>query len=474
MDLLELIKKDIQKAIGFIESNQMPRTDITSWEELNREFNKSERNLRPSQVGNIQKDKIVGSGEKTKNVTAIRLSIPFAKKIVSTAVAFELGEPITLIADDKNELYQAVKQTWKLNRLDNKLQEALKRKKSELESCLIFHIEDVPSDKSWITKIFTSEKKRIKSTLKTNKDGRMYPIFDNVGNMIQFVWRFKTKIENKEVDNIWIYTDKNRIVIDNSIENVYSQRESKPHGFDRIPVLYLQQDLPEWEDVKTIIDRFEVALSKLGGSNDYAGYPLLKLYGELVNMPDRNDDGKTLRFPMKEVDDTSGKTIHGDAEFLTANNAAESVKLELEKLYSLIHAMSSTPDIAFDNLKGLGSMSGVALKLMFLDAIIKAKMNEGDNRTMIERCLNIIGSGIKSTLNTKLSKQELLVSVQFNSILPNDLKEAVEIATTAVQGGVMSKETAVNYLDMVEDKGKEVNVLKREINDLKKEVKSVK
>ena len=75
MDLLELIKKDIQKAIGFIESNQMPRTDITSWEELNREFNKSERNLRPSQVGNIQKDKIVGSGEKTKNVTAIRLSI---------------------------------------------------------------------------------------------------------------------------------------------------------------------------------------------------------------------------------------------------------------------------------------------------------------------------------------------------------------------------------------------------------------
>lgn len=465
MDLLELIKKDIQKAIGFIESNQMPRTDITSWEELNREFNKSERNLRPSQVGNIQKDKIVGSGEKTKSVTAIRLSIPFAKKIVSTAVAFELGEPITLIADDKNELYEAVKQTWKLNRLDSKLQEALKKKKSELESCLIFHIEDVPSDKSWITKIFTSEKKRIKSTLKTNKDGRMYPIFDNVGNMIQFVWRFKTKIENKEVDNIWIYTDKNRIVIDNSVGNVYSQRESKPHGFDRIPVLYLQQDLPEWEDVKTIIDRFEVALSKLGGSNDYAGYPLLKIYGDLVGMPDRNDDGKTIRFPMKEVDDTSGKTIHGDAEFLTANNAAESVKLELEKLYSLIHAMSSTPDIAFDNLKGLGSMSGIALKLMFLDAIIKAKMNEGDNRTMIERCLNIIGSGIKSTVNTKLSKQELLVSVQFNSILPNDLKEAVEIATTAVQGGVMSKKTAINYLDMVEDKEKENSLIHGKINE---------
>lgn len=454
-ELLELIKTDVNKAIGFIEQNKKNRHFDYSWEALNKEYNKNERDLRPSQVGNIQKDKTVGTGEKAKSVTAIRLSIPFAKKIVNTAVAFELGEPVTLIADDQNELFDSVKNTWKLNRLDNKLQEALKKKKSELESCIIFHIEDIPTNKGWVTKLFTSEKKRIKSNIKTNKDGRMYPIFDAFGNMIQFVWRFKTKVENNEVDNIWVYTNKERIVITNEIERTYSVIEIKPHGFDRIPVVYLQQDTPEWEDVKTLIDRFEVALSKLGGSNDYAGYPLLKLYGEVSSLPDRNDDGKTLRFPMKEVDD-NGKTIHGDAEFLTANNAAESVELELEKLYSLIHAMSSTPDIAFDNLKGLGAMSGIALKLMFLDAIIKAKMNEGENRTMIERCLNIIASGIKTTINTKLSKQDLLVSVQFNSILPNDLKEAVEIATTAVQGGVMSKETAINYLDMVEDKKTEI------------------
>lgn len=460
MDLIELIKTDIQKAIGVIESNKLQRKERFSWENLNKEFNKNERDLRPSQVGRIQKDKIVGTGEKAKSVTAIRLSIPFAKKIVNTAVAFEMGEPITLIADDKNELFDSVRTTWKLNRLDNKLQEALKKKKSELESCIIFHIEDIPSNKGWITKLFTNEKKRIKSNIKTNKDGRMYPIFDAFGNMIQFVWRFTTKVENNEVDNIWIYTDKDRIVITNETARTYSVVETKPHGFDRIPVVYLTQETPEWEDVKSLIDRFEVALSKLGGSNDYAGYPLLKLYGEVLSMPDRNDDGKTLRFPMKEVDDTSGKTIHGDAEFLTANNAAESVELELEKLYSLIHAMSSTPDIAFENLKGLGAMSGIALKLMFLDAIIKAKMNEGENRTMIERCLNIIASGVKTTINTKLSKQDLLVSVQFNSILPNDLKEAVEIATTAVQGGVMSKETAINYLDMVEDKEKEVKEVK--------------
>jgi len=170
---------------------------------------------------------------------------------------------------------------------------------------------------------------------------------------------------------------------------------------------------------------------------------------------------------MKEVDDT-GKTIHGDAEFLTANNAAETVKIELEKLYSLIHSMSSTPDIAFENLKGLGAISGIALKLMFLDAIIKAKMNEGDNRTAIERCLNIIASGTKSTINTKLKNQELLVTVQFNAILPNDLKEAVEIATSAVAGKVWSQETAVGYLDVVEDQQKEIKKIKENETAIKK------
>lgn len=461
-EILKALNEDIQKAIGLIEQNQKHRSDSFTWEYLDREYNKNERALRETQVGLIQKDRTVGEGENSKPVKAIRLSIPFAKKIVNTAVAFELGEPVTLIADEKNDLYNSVKSTWKLNRMDSKLQEALKKKKSELESCIIFHIEDVPTDKTWITKLFTTQKKRIKSTVKTNKEGRMYPIFDQYGNMDMFVWRFTTKsLSQSEIDNIWIYTDKERIDINNSVNNTFSITSRKSHGFDRIPVMYLQQDLPEWEDVKTIIDRFEVALSKLGGSNDLFGYPLLKLYGELVSMPDRNDDGKTLRFPMKEINDT-GKTVHGDAEFLTANNAAETVTLELEKLYSLIHSMSSSPDIAFENLKGLGAMSGVALKLMFLDAIIKAKMNEGENRTMVERCLNIIASGTKKTVETKLSKQSLLVSVQFNSILPSDLKEAVDIATNAVNGGVMSKETAVDFLDMVEDKEKELERINKQ------------
>lgn len=171
---------------------------------------------------------------------------------------------------------------------------------------------------------------------------------------------------------------------------------------------------------------------------------------------------KALCFPIKEIDGT-GKTVQGDAEFLTANNAAESVELELDKLYTLINSMSSIPNVDFDNLKGLGAISSIAPCVMFLDAIIKAKINEGNNRTTIERCLNIIASGIKQTINTKLDKQDLLVSLQFNSILPTDLKEAFGIATAAVKDKVWSRETAVDYLDMVEDKEGEIKKIEKKI-----------
>ena len=80
----------------------------------------------------------------------------------------------------------------------------------------------------------------------------------------------------------------------------------------------------------------------------------------------------------------------------------------------------SNNKLSFDNVKGLGTVSAVALKLLFLDAIIKATMNEGENRTMIERIVNIIVSGIVNTTNTTLAKeaQSLYFDIIFNSIIP--------------------------------------------------------
>ena len=155
---------------------------------------------------------------------------------------------------------------------------------------------------------------------------------------------------------------------------------------------------------------------------------------------------------------------HGKAEFLSSNDAIESAKFELENLKDLIYSISHTPDLSFDNVKGLGSVSAVALKLLFLDAVIKARMNEGDNRTMIERILNIITSGITKTTNTALvsESQQLIFDIIFNSIVPDDVQSATDIIIKLKEAKLLSSKTALKLIDLVEDPEQEMELIKAE------------
>jgi SPP1 family phage portal protein len=276
------------------------------------------------------------------------------------------------------------------------------------------------------------------------------PWFDGNGDMIAFGYGFNTKIGDKEVKNVWIYTKENCIKLDNSTGK-FIETENKPHGFTKIPIVYVEQDFPEWEDAKELIDRYEVSISKLADSNDYTAHPIMIVEGKVTGAPVKEEVGKVFNIPI-DYDD-QGKERKGDIRFLKNEQAPEAVKLEFETILNDIHSITSTPNISFDNVKSIGTVSGIALKLLFLDAIIKAKSNEGENRTMYERIINIIISGVIKTINTKLIKEstELRYDIQFNSILPDDLKTAADVIKTLRDAGVISKKTSIQYLKMVDN-----------------------
>ena len=85
----------------------------------------------------------------------------------------------------------------------------------------------------------------------------------------------------------------------------------------------------------------------------------------------------------------------------------------------------------------------------------------------IQRIIKVLISGITKTTEQSLSKyvKDTLIKIQFNSILPDDLKEAVDIVTAAVNAGVMSKKTAVEYIDMTDDANVEVDAIINEVKD---------
>lgn len=461
-ELLLLIKSNPSEAIKKLLAQQKDSAVIDNYI---KEYYKNDRTIRDTQVGKIQKDKTVGKGEKSRLVKSNKISIPFQKKIVRIANAFEVGEPATLIPNNKKlSLVEDVNTVWENNRIDAAIQKLVKIKKVETEAALLFAIRDIDPEgifNKLLGKLGLNQKKEIRCSILQNKNGRMAPYFDGNGDMIFFTWSFVEKVNDKDVNNTWIYDAKKVYMISDKTGSLAFDG-SLDHGFSKIPVVYVSQDDPEWFDAISPIDRYEVSLSKLGASNDYSGHPILLLTGEVEVAPDKDEDGKVLRIPVKI--DENGNVIKGEASFLTSENAPESVKLEMNTLNDDIHSITSTPDISFNNVKGIGTVSGVALKLLFLDAMIKAKDNEGENRTMYQRILNVIISGIITTVNVGLKKDapKLYYTVQFNSIIPDDLKEASDIVKTLIDAGVISKRTAIEYLGMNPDVDSEIEMIKND------------
>lgn len=461
-EILTLLETDVAGALKVLTAQQKPKEKLTA---LRNEFRETQRNDRETQIGKVQKDKIV----KEKKVVAVRIPIPMQNKIVSTATAFEVGAPITINPSEENNLSEEILRLWKNNRINSVLPKLIRLQKSELQCALLFTIKDIKPNTVFNKLLGTNKKKDINVKVLENKNGVMSPYFDSFGSMSAFVWEFSTKnTEGKEVKNAWIYTE-TTIYKCSTAGGKMGFVEKQVHGFGKIPVVYFSQDKQEWFNAEAMIDRLEVSLSKLGASNDYSGHPLLKLFGNVQGAPDKDEDGKAFICDI-QIDEESGKEIRSDVEFLTNDNAPESVKLELDSLLKFIYSLTSTPDISFDNIKGLGNVTGVALKIMFLDAMIKAQMNNEElNRPSIERIINVFIAGNVTTTNTKYksNSENTFFDIHFNSIIPDDLSTTVETLSKAVDSGITSKKTAVETLGLTDSNADELNQLETEKDKIK-------
>jgi SPP1 family phage portal protein len=451
-EILELLKSDPAKAIETIKAQSTKKpSDIENYVKEYKEF---DRDQREGQLEKIQMDKTLEAGKVSKMV---KIYLTHAKRICETLAAFVIGKPITLLPSEENDLDKLIKQIWRVNRIDSKLLQSTIIKFSQTQVAMQFYIVDA-GETSLLSKVLVklgikAAAKEIKAQVLENTKGTMTPYFNSTGDMLLFMWEFKAKENDKEVANVQIWNETNMYHFKDGV-----RFSSLPHGFDRIPIVYDSQDEPEWYDVKSPIDRNEVALSKLGDSNDYSGHPILVTEGDGITMPAKSESGKHFNIPIKLGGDDGKTVIKGDVRFLEATTAPESNKLELDKLEDAIAYGSGVPNLSFEKLKSLGNVAEKTVKLMFLATDIKASLKQSATRTFIERCLNIIISGVTKTTNTGMAAEgkALYYDIQFNSILPSDISETVTYLSNAVAGKFVSQKTAIGLIDLVDDHDAEI------------------
>lgn len=400
-----------------------------------------------------------------------RISIPLEQDIVNIQTAFTVGtEPsmdCTPTDDDEKKLLDAVKAVFKSNKIKYQNKKVVRAWLSEQEAAEYWYVTD--DDSFWAKfwkKVKTTFGGKVKPTKKLKsvlwspfRGDKLYPFFNDEGKMIAFSREYKKKLmDDSEITCFMTITDK--MVYQWDLSKGYEERTPFTHGFPKLPVLYAYRPEPYCKKIKTFRVRLEKLLSNYADCIDYHFFPLLKLIGDVEGF-------------MGKVKDRMVKlTGEGaDAQYLTWNQANDTVKFEVETLFEKAYSMTNTPQISFEKLSGAGNaLSGVAFDYVFLSTHLQVQNHAEVIGEFLQRRVNFIVSALGSINPSEFNKASETIDIS-TEVVPyrlDNLEDKVNVAVKAVSGGVWSQRHGVMFAGNIDRIEEEISEIKEEQEEKRK------
>lgn len=434
--LLELIAAgNKQKLVEAISKKPIPKTEepLKEYDIYGHEvFDKVKR----------QDVDIVDSEGKTTGKRYVnRIGMAFQQMIVSRAAAFLCANPIVYLAvpdgDVEERMWEAFKRVNENSKLDYKNQSILEKRMSETEIAEIWYLDDADEEDDYWMDIAISAKKKPRVFVACPSLGdKLWPVWDGQDNLIAFARQWQEKTDNgQDIEHFDIYTPE-KIYELKKEKNEWEMDTTDNEVKGKIVVIYHYQEDVEWALVKTIISRLENIHSNFADSNDKTAYPILALFGNVEKLPD-GVAGRAIQ--MKDG---------ASAQYIAPPNAAEAVKLEIERLWMALHVFTDTVDISPEGLESIGEVSGVAMEFKFMPAHLKASKHAGTFGECIQRRINLIKRMIVAIDPSLKDGMTLQIKPKFDFFLPKDLAGIITYLTSASMGEkpILSQETSVNVL----------------------------
>ncbi len=312
-----------------------------------------------------------------------RIKLAIQKLIIRRAVSFLFGNDVAYNSDTESEQGKIVMKAFKRIIRDvkcNSINREVARTIFGFKECAEIWF-PVPNKKATSKYGFASKFKLRCAVFSPEKGDSLYPYFDEMGDMIAFSRSYSRKnASGKAIDYFETYTDTFHWLWQNAGEG-FKVVDGYPQEIPihKIPIVYGRQDAFETEDVDSLIDRLELLLSNFADTNDYHAAPKIFIKGELKGFSRKGESGAII-----EGEDDA------DAKYLSWQNAPESVRLEVETILRMIYTLTQTPDVSFESVKGLGAISGIALKLLFMDAHLKVQDKREVFDDYLQRRANVI------------------------------------------------------------------------------------
>lgn len=400
--------------------------------------------------------------KKTKEVEPNRIALPIEQDIVNIQTAFTVGtEPKMNCEPEENEqgLFLALKKVLSQNKIKYQNKRIVRSWLSEQECAEYWYV--VKDDGFWvklkrkIANLFGASvpEYRLKSVIWSPFRGdKLYPFFDDSNNIVAFSREYKkTDLDDMEItcfmtitaDSVyqWEMTDGWKLV------------SSFKHGFKKLPILYCYRPEAYCEKIKTLRVRLEKLMSNYADCIDYHFFPILMLFGDVQNF--------SGEFKNRVVELTGEGA---NAQYLTWNQASDTVKLELDSLIEKIYSMTNTPRISFENLKGSGNaLSGVAFDYVFLSTHLNVENLAEVIGEFMQRRVNFLVSALGS-INSSLEKaaETIDIDVEIEPYRLDNIDDRVSTAIKAVNGNVWSQKHGVLFAGNFERLEEELQQIKEE------------
>lgn len=392
-----------------------------------------------------------------------RISIPLEQDIVNIQTAFTVGtEPsmdCTPSDDNEKGLFAALKSVIQKNKLKYQNKKIVRSWLSEQEVAEYWYVTD---DDSFWAKFWAKVKitfgGKVKPTKKLRcvlwspfKGDKLYPFFDDYGDMVAFSREYKKKdLDNNEI-TVFMTVTKDA-VYQWELNKAWDTPEGKSfkHGFPKLPVIYAYRPETYCHKIKPFRVRLEKLLSNYADCIDYHFFPILQLIGDVEGFT-----GKKKDRIVKLTGEKAG------ASYLTWSQVPDTIKFEADTLTNSAYDMTNTPRISFETLKGVGKASGTAFRFMFMGAHMSVSNHAEVIGDFMQRRVNFLVSALGAINPYEFDSASKTIDIDVDLVpyMIDDLDDKVTTAVSAVEGGIWSRREGIMFAgnaDRIDEELKEI------------------
>ncbi len=389
-----------------------------------------------------------------KTVKVSRLAVSYQQIIVNRAAAFLFGFPVEYDSDTEipgeQEVLTALKRVIHDNKMEFKDREIAKEGLAFEEVAEFWYPQEMPETHT--TYGFDTKFKLRVMIFKPSENEKLYPTFDEYGDLIAFSRAYTRKVDDKNVDYFETYTAEFTYRLENVEGWKVSEGYPKPNPIKKLGIAYTGKGVKAYYQAQNIIESDEDLRSNFSDINKYHAAPTLFFKGKMQGYAQKGEAGKII---------TGDKET--EAKYLEWKAACESISLEHSMNREDIFSLTQTPDISFNNIKNIGNLGVGAQKMLFMDAHLKVMDNMEVYGPYLQRRINIIKAYL-GVFNTGMAKDaaNVIIKPVVTPYILGDDKETADILSIATNGGFMSKKTATEKMGWVQDADKEFEQIQAE------------